>query len=87
MVKKRILPVIVCTWEALEGAAEDGPPVIYADNALYTQDPAGVRELLGEQGYVLSSKPGKQGVFFLLNRGEGCFRDELHEIHDPLNIL
>lgn len=87
MVKKRVLPVIVYTWEALEGAAEEGPPVIYADHSLYVRAPAAIREMLGGYGYVLSSRPGKQGVFFLLNRGEGCFRDELHEIHDPLNIL
>ena len=85
--KKKILPLIVSTMEALEGIAGQDVPVIYVENPLYTAQPFKIRQLLGERGYRLRDDPGIRGVFFLRTGGEHAFRKDLHEIHDPLHIL
>ena len=85
--KKKILPMIVSTMEALECIAGQDVPVIYVENPLYTSQPFKIRHLLGQQGYLLSSNPGRRGVFFLRTSGEHAFRHEFHEISDPMHIL
>lgn len=85
--KKQVLPVMAFSWEALAGAAEEAPPVIYVDRPLYNQCPGRIREVLGQNGYVLSVRTGKRGVFFLLTRGPSRFCPDTQEIHDPLHIL
>lgn len=85
--KKRILPVQVSTWEALSDAAAEGWTVVHVDFALYRGDPGRIRELMARNGYILSARPGKRGVFFLLQTGERRFQHDCHEIHDPANIL
>lgn len=85
--KKEIMPIMVSTMDALRLAAGEGWPVIHVHRSLYDQAPAQIRRLLAEQGYILSARPGKQGVFFLLYMGEDRFRHQLHEIRDPQDIL
>ena len=85
--KKRILAIQVSTWEALENTAVEHAPVIHVDHTLYAQNPARAWETLGRQGYVLSARKGRSGVFFLLSTGENRFCHDTHEIEDPLGIL
>lgn len=87
MVKKQILPVQVSTWDALTAVAAEGWTVVHVDLALYRSDPGPIRNVMGRNGYVLSAKPGKSGVFFLLQTGPRRFQHDCHEIHDPANIL
>lgn len=87
MVKKQILPIQVSTWEALTAAAAEGCTVVHVDQQLYMQEPGKIRERMGSHGYILSAKPGKRGVFFLLHTGPRRFQHDCHEIHDPANIL
>lgn len=85
--KKKILPVIVTTVEALRAVADRDVPVIYVENVLYSGQAGAIRSLLADRGYVLSATRGRRGVFFLQSSGEHAFRHELHEISDPMNIL
>lgn len=87
MVKKQILPVQVSTWDALSSAAAAGWTVVHVDHALYRDDPGKIRDIMGSNGYVLSAKPGKRGVFFLLQTGSRRFQHDCHEIRDPDHIL
>lgn len=84
---QKIIPIIVSTWAALEAAAAEGCPVIYVEDRLYRAKAAGIRELMGSYGYVLSWKRGRQGVFFLLALGEKRFDHSRQEIYDPMDIL
>lgn len=85
--KKKILPMIVTTMEALTFTAAQDVPVIYVEDILYDAHPGLIRQLLGDRGYVLSVSRGKKGVFFLSCAGPHPFRHEEHEISDPMHIL
>jgi len=85
--KKKILPMIVTTMEALVITAGQDVPVIYVEDLLYDAHPGQIRQLLGDRGYVLSVNRGRNGVFFLNCAGPKAFRHEEQEISDPMHIL
>lgn len=84
--RKKVLPVIVSTREALETALPEGPHVIYVDRTLYSRDSAWVRAKAQIYGYTPGAE-GVRGTFFLRTGGDDPFDPERHEIHDPQGIL
>ena len=85
--KKKILPMIVTTMEALSITADQDVPVIYVEDSLYHIHPGQIRQFLGDRGYVLSINRGRKGVFFLKYSGANPFLQDTQEISDPLHIL
>lgn len=85
--KKKILPMIVTTMEALRAIADQDVPVIYVEDSLYGTLPGQIRQFLEDRGYVLSVNRGRKGVFFLNRAGKHPFLPELQEISDPKHIL
>lgn len=84
---EQVLPIIVSTWEALEGVASQNCPVIYVEEGLYRAQSARIGALMADHHYVLSIRRGKKGVFFLLTAGENRFDHSRHQIRDPSAIL
>ena len=85
--RKKYIPVIVATQDALRQTLAEGLPILYVDNILYLQDKDAVHKIMADMGYKSLSKRGKQGIFYVKTNGDGCFQEGIHDIYDPLDIL
>lgn len=81
--KRKVIPAIITTREALHNALVGEPWVLYIDEVLWQQEEKQLLRQLRECGYMLAEKQGKHGVFFVKN----TFHPETCGIYDPWGIL
>ena len=77
--KKKILPVMALTYQALCACMEQEVNVIYVATEIYTEN---IRSMLEKNGYHSTGEPLKRGILFAKDREiSNC------EILDPYGLL
>ena len=62
--KRRILPVMATTLQALQGCVEDRVCAVYVDEELYQREKSRIVSILKEGGYSAADIPLKRGRIF-----------------------
>lgn len=80
--KKKVVPVIVSTLEALENALAEQCPVLCVEKSLYNRRRQELLRRLREQGYVAGSKEMKTVMVF-----QKVSDKEKFELRDTWKVL
>jgi len=80
--KKRKLPIIVTTEQALQSCLKASACVIYIDGTLYEKCTERIRRTMMLHGYTIADIPAQRGVFY--TRNASC---DKWEIYDPYQLF